>query len=66
LITKIRGAFVSKSINIVDKNNVLIASITDGNIIFKGDYKIIETDDDEKCFRDNDGKIEVIKPEVSA
>jgi len=57
---------VSKSINIVDKNNVLIASITDGNIIFKGDYKIIETDDDEKCFRDNDGKIEVIKPEVSA
>lgn len=56
---------MSKSINIVDKNNELVASITGGNIIFKGDYKIIETNDDEKCFYGNDEEIEVIKPEIS-
>lgn len=65
MITKIRGAFVSKSINIVDKNNVLIASITDGNIIFKGDYKIIESDDHDVRFRGDGEDIKVFKPEVS-
>lgn len=57
---------MGKAINIVDKNNELVASIDDENIIFHGDYKIIETSEDDECFRDNDGKIEVIRPEVSA
>ncbi len=56
---------MGKSINIVDKNNVLIASIGDDNIIFHGDYKIIEANGDDKCFSDNDEEIEVIRPEVS-
>lgn len=56
---------MSKSINIVDKNNVLIASITDGNIIFKGDYKIIESDGNDVRFRGDDEGIKVIRPEIS-
>lgn len=56
---------MGKSINIVDKNNELVASIGDDNIIFHGDYIILETNDDDKCFRDIDGRLEVVRPEVS-
>lgn len=57
---------MSKIINIVGKNNELVASISEENIILNNDYKVIETNEDDACFHDLDGSIELIKAEGSA
>lgn len=54
-----------KEINVIDKNNNVIVSISDENIIVHNDYEVIETDDGETRFRGEDGYIKLIRPEES-
>ena len=54
-----------KVINIVDREDNLIASISEENIILHKDYKVIETNESEACLRDWDGNIKIVRPEVS-
>jgi len=54
-----------KEINVIDKNNNVIVSISGENIIVHNDYKVIETDADEARYRGEDGYIKVIMPEES-
>lgn len=56
---------MDKIINVVDKDDRLIASISDKNVILHNDYKVVETNEDEACFCDSNGDIELIKPEIS-
>ncbi|MFA8439309.1 hypothetical protein [Pueribacillus sp. YX66] len=54
-----------KVINIVDREGILIASISEKNIILHKDYKVIETNESEACLQDWDGNIKLVRPEVS-
>lgn len=56
---------MGKVINIVDKDNKLVASISSENVILHKEYKVIETNEDEACFCDSDGTIELLRPELS-
>lgn len=56
---------MGKIINVVDKNNGLVASISNKNIILHNDYKVIETKEEEACFSCEKGEISIVKPEVS-
>lgn len=56
---------MTKIINVVDKNNELVASISEGNVILHNDYKVITSNEDESCFCDKNGTIEVLSPEVT-
>lgn len=53
-----------KEINVIDKNNNVIASISDENIIVHNDYEVVETNGEAR-FRGKDGYIKLIKPEIS-
>lgn len=56
---------MGKIINIVDKDDKIIASISDENVILHNDYKIVETNESDACFCESDSGIELLRPEVS-
>lgn len=56
---------MAKEINIVDKNNNLVASISEKDIIVHNDYEVIEDNEGGVRFRGEDGYIKMIRPEES-
>lgn len=60
---------MSKIINIVNKNNELVASISSENVILHNDYKVIETNEEDEVYEEvefyYDGNNEKIRVENS-
>ncbi|SHI01925.1 hypothetical protein [Virgibacillus chiguensis] len=55
----------NKIINIVDPAGKLVASISPDDVILKDGYKAMESYGNSVCLKDDDGELEVIRPEVS-